>query len=62
MSRTTSPLSLFLYPSCVSPQVPQLAAIREACDAPLDIYVEAPDNFGGFVRHYEVRPVAGGAR
>ena len=34
--------------------VPQLAAIREATDAPLDVYVEAPDNFGGFVRHYEV--------
>jgi hypothetical protein len=23
-------------------------------DLPLDIYVEAPDDFGGFVRHYEV--------
>ena len=34
--------------------VPQLAAIRAATDVPLDIYVEAPDNFGGFVRHYEV--------
>jgi len=34
--------------------VPQLAAIREASNVPLDIYVEAPDNFGGFVRHYEV--------
>ena len=34
--------------------VPQLAAIREATDVPMDIYVEAPDNFGGFVRSYEV--------
>ena len=34
--------------------IPQLASIREATDVPLDIYVEAPDNFGGFVRHYEV--------
>ena len=34
--------------------VPQLAAIREAVDAPMDVYVEAPDNFGGFVRYYEV--------
>ena len=33
--------------------VPQLAAIRAAIDAPIDFYVEAPDNIGGFVRHYE---------
>ncbi len=32
----------------------QIAAIREAVDNPLDIYVEAPDNLGGFVRHYEL--------
>ena len=34
--------------------LPQLAAIRSVVDLPLDIYVEVPDNFGGFVRHYEV--------
>ncbi len=34
--------------------LPQLAAIRQACEIPLDIYVEAPDDFGGFVRHYEI--------
>lgn len=34
--------------------VPQLGAIRDAVDVPLDVYVEAPDNFGGFVRFYEV--------
>jgi hypothetical protein len=34
--------------------LPQLAAIRQVIDIPLDIYVEAPDDFGGFVRHYEV--------
>ncbi len=34
--------------------LPQLAAIRAAISIPLDVYVEAPDNFGGFVRHYEV--------
>ncbi len=33
--------------------LPQLAAIRAAVDLPLDMYVEAPDDFGGFVRHYE---------
>jgi hypothetical protein len=31
-----------------------LAAIRAAIDAPIDLYVEAPDNIGGFIRHYEV--------
>ena len=34
--------------------LPQLAAIRAAIDAPIDLYVEAPDNLGGFIRHYEV--------
>lgn len=34
--------------------LPQLAAIRAAIDAPIDFYVEAPDNIGGFIRHYEV--------
>jgi len=36
----------------------QLAAIRAAVALPLDIYVEAPDNFGGFVRHYEIAEIA----
>src|SRR6185503_19603505 len=31
----------------------QIAAIRQAIDAPIDFYVEAPDDFGGTVRHYE---------
>jgi hypothetical protein len=31
-----------------------IAAVREAVDIPLDVYVEAPDDFGGPVRHYEV--------
>lgn len=34
--------------------LPKLAAIRQAVDIPLDLYVEAPDNFGGFIRHYEI--------
>ena len=34
--------------------LPKLAAIRAAVSLPLDIYVEVPDNFGGFVRHYEI--------
>ncbi|WP_134685032.1 U32 family peptidase [Brevibacillus migulae] len=32
----------------------RLAAIRQAVDIPLDIYVEAPDDIGGFIRHYEI--------
>jgi hypothetical protein len=32
----------------------QIAAIRAAVDCPLDVYVEAPDNVGGFVRHHEI--------
>jgi Peptidase family U32 len=32
----------------------QIVAIRSAVSIPLDIYVEAPDNVGGFVRHYEL--------
>ena len=34
--------------------LPQIAAIRAAVDAPIDFYVEAPDNIGGFVRYYEI--------
>jgi hypothetical protein len=34
--------------------LPQIAAIRATTTIPLDIYVEVPDDFGGFVRHYEV--------
>ena len=33
--------------------IAQIAAIRQAIDAPIDFYVEAPDDFGGTVRHYE---------
>ncbi len=33
--------------------LPQIAAIRSVVDLPLDVYVEAPDDFGGFLRHYE---------
>jgi hypothetical protein len=33
--------------------LPMLSAIRQVVDLPLDMYVEAPDDFGGFVRHYE---------
>ena len=32
----------------------QIAAIRAAVDVPIDVYVEAPDNVGGFVRLHEL--------
>ncbi|NHN31405.1 U32 family peptidase [Paenibacillus agricola] len=34
--------------------LPKLASIRPAVDIPLDLYVEAPDGLGGFIRHYEI--------
>jgi hypothetical protein len=34
--------------------VDDLGEIRGACTAPLDVYVEVPDDQGGFVRFYEV--------
>src|ERR1035437_2050197 len=34
--------------------LPKLAAIRQAIDIPIDLYVEVPDNFGGFIRFYEI--------
>jgi len=35
-------------------EVGMLAAIRQATTKPLDVYVESPDDMGGFVRHYLV--------
>jgi len=37
--------------------LPKLASIRRAVDIPLDLYVEAPDGFGGFIRHYEIAEI-----
>jgi hypothetical protein len=34
--------------------LPQIAAIRSAIDVAIDFYVEAPDDFGGTVRYYEI--------
>jgi hypothetical protein len=33
--------------------LPQMAALRQTTPIPFDVYIEAPDDFGGFVRHYE---------
>ncbi len=35
----------------------QLAEIRRAIDIPLDIYIESPDDQGGFIRHYEIAEI-----
>jgi hypothetical protein len=37
--------------------LPELAAIRAVVDMPLDVYVEAPDNVGGFVRLHEIAEI-----
>lgn len=42
---------------CPDLDLSQLAAIRAAVDLPLDMYVEAPDNIGGFVRLYELAEI-----
>jgi hypothetical protein len=34
--------------------IAQMSAIRSATTLPVDVYVESPDNLGGFVRHYEL--------
>jgi Peptidase family U32 len=34
--------------------IAQVAAIRAAISVPIDFYVEAPDNIGGFIRYYEI--------
>ncbi|MDO5848922.1 MAG: peptidase [Methanobrevibacter sp.] len=35
-------------------QIPMIAAIRSACDIPLDLHTENPKSSGGFIRHYEI--------
>lgn len=37
-----------------------LASIRAAVDIPLDTYVEAPDDLGGFMRYYEIAELVAG--
>jgi hypothetical protein len=34
--------------------LPQLAAARGGTRLPFDLYIEAPDGFGGFIRYYEL--------
>jgi hypothetical protein len=48
-------LTTFNVPTDLS--MPQLAAIRAATTMPLDIYIEVPDDIGGFIRHYEIAEI-----
>ncbi|MFC5404365.1 hypothetical protein [Cohnella soli] len=34
--------------------LPQLSSIRTVVDTPVDLYVESPDDMGGFIRSYEI--------
>jgi hypothetical protein len=34
--------------------MPQIAEIRAAITKPIDFYIEAPDNIGGFIRYHEI--------
>jgi hypothetical protein len=48
-------LTTFNTPTDLS--LAQLAAIRAATTMPLDIYIEVPDDIGGFIRHYEIAEI-----
>ncbi len=45
-------VSTLNIPTDLSPA--QIGAIRQAVDIPIDLYIEVPDNFGGFIRYYEM--------
>lgn len=45
-------VSTLNIPTDLSPA--QIGAIRQAVHIPIDMYVEVPDNFGGFIRYYEI--------
>lgn len=48
-------LTTFNIPTDLS--LAQIAAIRQATAMPLDIYIEVPDDIGGFIRHYEIADI-----
>jgi hypothetical protein len=41
--------------------VSDIESLRAAVDVPLDVYIEAPDDVGGFVRYHEVADVVNAA-
>ncbi len=48
-------VSTLNIPTDLSPAA--IGALRQAVDIPIDLYIEVPDNFGGFVRYYEMPPI-----
>jgi hypothetical protein len=48
-------LTTFNVPTDLS--LAQLGALRAATTMPLDIYIEVPDDIGGFIRHYEIAEI-----
>jgi hypothetical protein len=48
-------LTTFNVPTDLS--LAHLAAIRSATMMPIDLYVEVPDDIGGFIRHYEIAEI-----
>lgn len=45
-------VSTLNIPTDLSPA--QIGALRQTVKIPIDMYIEVPDNFGGFVRYYEM--------
>ena len=45
-------VSTLNIPTDLSPA--QIGALRQTVSIPIDLYIEVPDNFGGFVRYYEM--------
>lgn len=45
-------VSTLNIPTDLSPA--QMGALRQTVGIPIDLYIEVPDNFGGFVRYYEM--------
>ncbi|HZP02844.1 MAG TPA: hypothetical protein VFD30_21520 [Terriglobia bacterium] len=48
----TAGVSTLNIPCDLSPA--QIGAIRQSVNIPIDLYIEVPDNFGGFIRYYEM--------
>jgi hypothetical protein len=49
----------FNIPADLSPE--QMASMRQAAALPLDVYVESPDDVGGFVRYHEIPRIVAAA-
>ncbi len=45
-------VSTLNIPTDLSPA--QIGSLRQTVEIPIDMYIEVPDNFGGFIRYYEM--------